>query len=160
MQLNRQTAPRSNRLQCLDQLLSDLLESYQALLDQKNITLVEDFDEVKAHFDVNLMTSAVRALVENAIQSMPLGGELTSILIDGDCQWELEISDTVWPSNDAIVRQMSADNPQLPVILPFPENEYLRAAHRAAIKLGGQIQTWNCPLGGTAHVLVIPKQRF
>ena len=163
MQLNRQNQQpnlRIGRPQPLEQMLSELLDTYQTLLDRKKISLVKDFDEVHTRFDVNLVSSAVRALVDNAIHSMPLGGELSAILIDGEHQWELEISDTVWPANHAIVRQMTLDNPQLPLILPFPENEHLRIAHRTAIAHGGEIQTWNCPLGGTAHVLVIPKQRF
>lgn len=163
MQLNRQNEQRKlrvNHSQSIGQVITDLLDTYQTLLLRKNISLVKDFDDIVAQFDVQLVSAATRALVDNSIQSMPLGGELSAILIDGKHQWELEIADTVWPSKNSIVRQMAADDSQPPAILPFPENEYLRAAHRAAIAHGGQVQTWNCPLGGTAHVLVIPKQRF
>lgn len=166
MQLNRQNQARNRQLpqgqqaQSLEQVLTNLLDSYHATLRQNNISLVKDFDNVQTQIDESRISIAVRALVENAIQSMPLGGELSAILIDGSHQWELEIADTVWPSKHSVVRQMSVDDSQLPVILPFPENEYLRTAHRAALEQGGQIQTWKCPLGGTAHVLAVPKQHY
>jgi hypothetical protein len=163
MQLNRQNQQpkiRAHHPRSLGQFLTELLDSYQTLLERKNISLVKDFDDVVAPFDVTLVSSAIRALVDNAIQSMPLGGELSAILIDGKHQWELEIADTVWPSKNSVARQAPAEDSHRPVILPFPENEYLRVAHRAAITHGGEVQTWKCPLGGTAHVLAIPKQKF
>lgn len=163
MQLNRQNQSR-NRTQrqpeSLGAAMTNLLDSYQPLLSRKNIKLVKDLDEVITVFNSELIESAVRALIDNAIQSMPLGGELSAILINEEHQWELEIADTVWPSRNAIVRQSTNNDPQSPVILPFPENEYLRVAHRSAIAHGGHIQTWKCPLGGTAHVITISKQRY
>ena len=26
--------------------------------------------------------------------------------------------------------------------------------------LGAALQTWNCPLGGQAHVMIVPKQTY
>ena len=59
---------------------------------------------------------------------------------------------TSQPSGDAV--------DELPIIIPFPFNDSLRSAYRAALKHEGEIQSWDCPQGGRAYVLVIPRRNF
>jgi len=37
------------------------------------------------------------------------------------------------------------------------DRKLLREVYAAADAHGGHVQTWNCPSGGTANVLIIPK---
>ena len=160
MQLNRQQSPKTgpSQSQNIEQYLNELVNKYRPRMKQQSIALETDFDNVDACVDPSLLHSAASALVENAIEAMPDGGEISITLIDGQHQFELEVADTLGMAYNSFERESQNSKNQLPVILPFPETEKLRDAHRAALQQGGQIQTWSCPQGGTAHVLVIPRR--
>jgi hypothetical protein len=161
MHLNPEKRPnqfRTGQVNSVSNFVRELLDDYDPQFESRNIKLELDFDPIESAFDDSLIKAATIALLENAIESMPTGGELSVTLIDGSHQWELEVADTVgmaFSSHDCDSKDESVD---LPVIIPFPETDRLRAAHRAALAHGGQIQTWNCPQGGTAQVLVVPKR--
>lgn len=141
----------------VEQLINEIVDEYRPRMTQKKINLEIDFDSIEACVDTRLLHSAAASLVENAIEAMPNGGEISITLIDGQYQWELEVADSLGMAFNSFERE----NPEtrLPIVIPFPETERLRNAHRAAMAQGGQIQTWSCPQGGTAHVLVVPRRR-
>ena len=180
MQLNRsRVLPEGaiHHAQHVGQLIHDVLEQYRPQMAKKNVLLETDFDIFNAFVDPNQLHSIVAALVENALRPMTKGGEISVTLIDGKHQWELEVADSfgmAFSSFEPTVNedqvnedqvnedqvnedQVNEDHEGLPLIIPFPESEELRTAHRVAISQGAQIETWNCPQGGTAHVLTVPR---
>ena len=165
MQLNRsRVLPESvvDHAQPVGQLIHDVLEQYRPQMAKRNVLLETDFDIFNAFVDPNQLHSIVAALVENALRQMTKGGEISVTLIDGKHQWELEVADSfgmAFSSFESTVneRQEIEGQEGLPLIIPFPETEELRTAHRVAIAQGAQIETWNCPQGGTAHVLTVPR---
>jgi K+-sensing histidine kinase KdpD len=167
MQLNRpkqtnisQTNTSESPQPCnVEHLINQLVDEYRPRMTQRKINLETDFDTFDACVDPSLLHSAAAALVENAIEAMPNGGEISITLIDGKYQWELEVADSFGMAFNSFEQESQESDNSLPVVIPFPETERLRNAHRAAMAQGGQIQTWSCPQGGTAHVLVIPRQR-
>ena len=168
MQLNRSRVlpegaiHHAQHAQHVGQLIHDVLEQYRPQMAKKNVLLETDFDIFNAFVDPNQLHSIVAALVENALRPMTKGGEISVTLIDGKHQWELEVADSfgmAFSSFEPTVNedQVNEDHEGLPLIIPFPESEELRTAHRVAISQGAQIETWNCPQGGTAHVLTVPR---
>ena len=165
MQLNRsRVLPEGaiNHAQHVGQLIHDVLEQYRPQMAKKNVLLETDFDIFNSFVDPNQLHSIVAALVENALRPMTKGGEISVTLIDGKHQWELEVADSfgmAFSSFEPTVNEYLEieDQEGLPLIIPFPESEELRTAHRVAISQVAQIETWNCPQGGTAHVLTVPR---
>lgn len=162
MQLNRHektTNASSPQSRNVEQFISKLVNEYRPRMKLQKIMLETDFDTFDACINPNLLHSAAAALVENAIEAMPNGGEISITLIDGKYQWELEVADSLGMAYNSFERENQPTDDTLPVVIPFLQTEQLRNAHRAALAHGGQIQTWSCPQGGTAHVLVIPRLR-
>ena len=162
MQLNRQKQTSNlgtSQSRNVEQFIRELVDVYRPKMTEQKIVLETDFDSFDACVSPSLLHSAAAALVENAIEAMPNGGEISITLIDGKFQWELEVADSLGMAFNSFERKTQKSDESLPVIIPFPETEKLRNAHRAAMQQGGQIQSWSCPQGGTAHVLVIPRQR-
>ena len=161
MQLNRRrVVPEVDQPQLKDigQLTHEILDRYRPQMAGQNILLETDFDSVEALIATSKIHSIVTALIENALEPMSHGGEISVTIIDGKYQWELEVADSfgmAFGNADPLPRN---SDEKLPTILPFPESQQLRDAHRTAISLGAQIETWNCPQGGTARVLTVPRQ--
>lgn len=167
----------------ISQLTADVLAVFDAQLTAKQIVVDPDLPEVCVKADKHLIRTAICSLVENAMLAMPNGGDLSITLMNDRHQWELEIAD----SGIAMVQRWGEPAPQLrlyeppedcptnPIenvprgdepmsnrppllsIVPVEDTPQLRIARTAARQHGGQIQTWDCPQGGTAHVLVVPK---
>lgn len=162
MQLNRNQTQNTSPLRkstSVNQIVDDLLDSYGPRLNNHNISIETDLEPTSAVIDSRLIQSAIQALLDNAIEAMPHGGVLSATLINGKHQWEFEVADTsgiAYSDFKSLARE--ENDAKLPVVIPFPETEQLRNAYRNAMELGGQIQTWDCPQGGTAHVLVIPRR--
>ncbi len=60
--------------------------------------------------------------------------------------------------DDSLSDTTPASSGGLPVLLPFPTNAHLGKAMEIAAHHGGQLQSWPCPPGGKAFVLVIPNR--
>ena len=160
MHLNPEKRPnqlRAGQRKSVANLVRELLDGYHTQFESRNIMLDVDFDPIESAFDDSLIRAATISLLENAIDSMPDGGELSVTLIDGNHQWELEVADTMGMAFNSFEQGSKTGSNEPPEVIPFPETDRLRTAHRAALAHGGQIQTWNCPQGGTAQVLVVPK---
>ena len=155
-------------LHAMDQWVNQLIETFEHRFDDAGVTLELDLQNFEAMIDPRLVQIAVQGLLENAIQVMPGGGEICVTLLDADLHWELEIADNSQGAfgdlgeNNISSAQSAAiteDIDDLPVIVPYPANDHLRAAHRAAMLHGGQVQSFDCPQGGTAYVLVVPQRK-
>lgn len=165
--LHRRNASPATQLLAIDKLVQEVIESYQSDFVEKNIVVETDLSQINAVADSELIKSAFAALIGNAQELMSNGGELTVTLVDGNHHWELEVADNL---NEAYSeRKTDADKKtetsestaarELPTVIPFPDTDHLRNATRAAMSHGGHVQSWECPQGGTAYVLVIPKPR-
>ncbi|MDG2184413.1 MAG: hypothetical protein P8K79_01970 [Mariniblastus sp.] len=141
----------------INSLTKDLVASFTSRFEQHNIRVETDLPNVTADVFPEAIHRAVANLIENAIDSMPSGGELLVTLVDCRHQWELEIADT--RSADVLPPTEPDFNPENePIRLQgMCVQEHLEIANSAAMIHGGQVQTWECPQGGTANVLVIPR---
>jgi K+-sensing histidine kinase KdpD len=147
------------------QLISDVIEESKSEIGTRNLEVEFDDQLIEAKIDSELILVAFRALMKNAMESSPDESELTITMIDGPHHWEVEVADSSHHGRQKLNteiedQELSDPNEGLAVILPFPANENLRIAYRAAIEHGGQIQSWQCPQGGMAYVLVIPRRKF
>ena len=138
----------------LSDFVRQVVSEYRNTCDAKNVNLLLDLEEVSAPYDRKLVHHAVAAMVENAIEAMPQGGELEATLVNAEYQWELEIAD----SGTVEATQKPAQNEQeLPRIVGVDTNAHMSKLNQLSILMNATVQSWNCPLGGTAHVLVVPK---
>lgn len=143
-------------------LISDTLADVNPVLIEREIQLDLDLDPIEARFDRTLIGQAITNLIQNAVHSSPIGGELSLTTIDGSHQWEFEIADSSGSKSDyrrgALDSCNDWESNELPTLIPFPATEFLRSAYRAAFAHGSQLHSWRCPLGGVAYVLTVPRQ--
>lgn len=160
---NNRSKPRScgdSQAQCIsiDSLTEDVLSEFAEKIESSNIRVDKDLPLLSAPVFPQFIHSAVCQLIENAIDAMPAGGELNVTLIDGDSCWELEVADSTATTANC---EHSSTLPAigLPTIIPLDNRSKLELARRAASVHGGHVQTWDCPQGGTANILVIPRRQ-
>ncbi len=137
-------------------LVQSILSELGPEIRARQIELDIDLDSVPLKHHAATISTAIRGLIANSLQSAPHRGQISITLIDSVDQWELEIADTSEPS-------LAALNPSVNhrlKIFSHGSSPHLQRADRAAFAIGGGIQFWNCPQGGVAFVLVIPKKRM
>ena len=141
----------------INNLTEDLVASFSGRFEKRNIRVETDLTMVTADVFPEAIHRAVASLLENAIDSMPTGGELLVTLVDCRHQWELEVADTR-SANETLTTYSDFHSSSEPIRLQATYGqERLEVANSAAMIHGGQVQTWECPQGGTANVLVIPR---
>ena len=143
----------------IGQLVDKVLYKLHPEIERGNVNVETDVCELVASIDSNTIEAAIKNLIQHAINIMPQGGDISVTLIDGNYQWELEVADssTTFTSNASF--SPLADSPnRLNRVMPQVVDQFLVDAHRLALRHGGQIQSWDCPQGGMANVLVIPKR--
>ena len=144
----------------IDQLTEGILTDFETQLESNNIRVDKDLPNFSADVYPRFIHAAVCQLIENAIQQMPSGGELNVTLIEGERCWELEVADSL--PNPQMRKHNSPTalpHTMLPRIAGIEPDLKLEVAQHAADLHGGHVQSWDCPQGGTANVLVIPRQR-
>lgn len=145
----------------LSDFVRQVVSGYRNRCETKNVSVVMDLEEVTAPYDRKLVHRAVTAMVENAIEAMPEGGELEATLVNAEYQWELEIADSGTSSKEKTAPEPTSVKPgvagDLPRILGTETNVHMGVLNQLSILMNATVQSWNCPLGGTAHVLVVPK---
>ena len=144
----------------LSDFVRQVVSGYRNTCETKNVSMVLDLEEVTAPYDRKLVHKAVVAMVENAIDAMPEGGELEATLVNAEYQWELEIADSGKSSDETYESPTPVGdtvNDGLPRILGTETNVHMGVLNQLSILMNATVQSWNCPLGGTAHVLVVPK---
>lgn len=135
------------------------VDHIRAVCLKKNITIETDLGNVYVEADSVLVVPAAAILLTNAINAMPAGGELSVTLVDTDSQWELEVADSGRsPSRFNAPKNTSGEVPEHPpVFIEFLSHHALHEVDSLAQEYSGSIETYPCPLGGSAHVLIIPK---
>lgn len=146
----------------IDSLTEAVLKRYTDRIESKNIRIEAELQSLTAAVFPAFIDSAVCKLIENAIESTPRGGELNVTLIDGEDCWELEVADSAFEltrSNNGGGSSLSDQVPGSVATGSVDKRARLEVIRRAATVHGGKIQTWDCPQGGTANVLVIPRRQ-
>ena len=171
MQHSKHSFPR-NPIE-VNLIVQSTVDSCRLKFERNSINVELDLEEVEAPIDRELVRKTTQLLLENASEKMLNGGTISITLIDGEHQWELEVADSkgmayqpfghtddeTLNSNRHNKVDSSKNEDDLPVIIQFPATDALRNAYRTAAQYGSQIQTWDCPQGGTAHVWVVPKRK-
>ena len=139
----------------MSQLMDHILESMRHRLDNHGIKAEIDLPQgMPIPSNTESIRRAVEILIVNAIDSMETGGELLVTGVVTDTSWEIEIAD----SGTGI-----ADEPTLRIFDPDrPVNRYkdgfaMVSATQIVERFGGSIAACNCPQGGTARTMVIPR---
>lgn len=103
--------------------------------------------------------AAIRGLLADAIESAAYDGDLSVTLIDTDNAWELELAVSAQPQPPGWTRDSedAADTGPLDCLVPGLRGKNFSISNRVANECGGQVQFLECPQGGSARVLVMPK---
>ncbi len=146
----------------INQLVTEIVDSQKAAWSERRLRLEMDIQPMEAHINVQLIQLALSGLLVNAIQNTPYGGEITVTSIDGTHQWEIEVADSSQATQFQTAEELQRreDEEELPVLLTFPVGDHLRTAYKAAFDHGGDIQSWECPQGGLAYLLVVPRRKL
>lgn len=143
----------------IGKLVDKVLYKLHPEIERHNVNVETDVCELVAPVDSSTIEEAIKNLIQHAINILPQGGEISVTLIDGNYQWELEVADSSTSFTTNASFSPLAENPnQLNRLVPQIYDQFLVDAHRLALRHGGQIQSWDCPQGGMANVLVVPKR--
>lgn len=141
----------------LSDFVRQVVSGYRNECEAQNVNVLLDLEEVVTPYDRKLVHHAVAAMVENAIEAMPQGGELEATLVNAEYQWELEIADSGKAAVESEPTENRQPDKQLPQVVGVDANAHMGKLDQLSILMNATVQSWNCPLGGTAHVLVVPK---
>jgi signal transduction histidine kinase len=139
--------------------LRDLVEEVQNALEprlkERSIETVIDVpSDQMVEADRELLGRAVRNLMLNAIDAMPKGGSLVATSAIGLCAMELEIADSGLALSEEERRQ--AFEP-LAAAQRGGTCWGLAVVQRIAKLHGGSVAVANCPEGGVAFTLRLPR---
>ncbi len=144
----------------IDEFIQAALVGLQAMISRKMIRV--DLDLSRGDWDgqcAGELSDVIFELIRLGVESTPVGGELSITLVASPYQWELEVADSapfpsmVWyhdsgrPRGTSLVRAIPMLQGKLETII------------RGAQALGGTVQSWGCPQGGTANVLTMPRRQ-
>ncbi len=136
-------------------LVDDVVRPLQARLAEQAIETVVDIpSDLMLAADRELMGRAVRNLVLGAMEAMPDGGILTATSAASAQAIELEIADTGAFLSDEERQQVASPEPA-PV--RGVTGWGLAVVHRIVELHGGNVSAANCPEGGAAFTLRIPR---
>ena len=132
----------------LSDFVRQVVFGFQNRCQTNSIRLELDIEDVDTPFSCDTIKTAAASLLEHAIESLPDGGEIEVTLINSEYQWELEV---------AHCESKETETPETVGLKIYTESEHQMRLEAASLTLGGSVQTWKCPLGGLAHVLIVPK---
>ena len=167
MRLQRNKDPQSDQQQVCETIAATI-EEFRARCDAQGVAIETDISDCLAIGNSAFVKSAAAGLISNALSAMPAGGELSLTLVDSAHQWELEVADSgpnpsrLGKTNDPkeLHETSSARQEQsLPSIIEFPATEALRDVIRLAQQHRASVESFACPMGGTAWVMVVSKYR-
>jgi signal transduction histidine kinase len=151
------TAERDPRRELVDirELLNELEASLAPQISAQSIRLVTSVPlRITIFADREMLRRSIMNLLLNALDAMPDGGELT-ITVYGDHGWmELEVADSGPGLTDEARRR---------AFEPFFTTKShgtglgLAIVYRIAEVHGGQVTAMNCPEGGAAFTLRLPR---
>jgi signal transduction histidine kinase len=146
-----------NRLDrvALRELFEEVCRPLDSRLNKQAIETVIDIPaEQTVTADRELLQRALRNLVLNAVDAMPDGGLLFATLAAEPDAVELEIADTGAALSDEERRQAFE---LVPAVQRGGTGWGLAVVHRIAELHGGSVTVVNCPEGGAAFTLRLPR---
>jgi signal transduction histidine kinase len=139
----------------LRELVNEVCQPLAPQLSAQAVELVVDIPSNQMiSADRDLFRRAVRNLVLNAVDAMPEGGSLMATSVAGPNAVELEIADT-GPSLSDEERQEAFE--LLPTARRSGTGWGLAVVHHIVELHGGSVTAANCPEGGVAFTLRIPR---
>jgi len=136
-------------------LVNDVCEAMGPQLDAQSIRVLADISpETQVSADREMLRRAILNLVLNAIDVMSNGGELVITSFNGPQGFELEVADSGPGLQGKQLEQ---------VFEPFFTTKAggtglgLAIVHRIAETHGGQVTATNCPEGGAAFTIMLPR---
>ena len=139
----------------LRELVADVLQPLASRLDEQRIqTEIDIPSSLSITAERELLRRAVRNLILNAVDAMPEGGLLVATSAVGPGAVELEIADTGAALSDE-QRQQAFE--LLPSAQRGGTGWGLAVVRRIAELHGGSVTAANCPEGGAAFTLQIPR---
>jgi len=139
------------------ELIDDVCQSIGPQLDAQSIRVVTDVaPQTQVSADREMLRRAILNLVLNAIDVMPTGGELVITSFDGPSGFDLEIADS-GPGLDREQLLRAFD----PFFTTKPSGTGLGLAivQSIAAAHGGRVLANNCPEGGAAFTIQLPRRR-
>ena len=139
----------------LRELVEEVCQPLESQLAEQAVKVVVDIplgQMISA--DRELLRRAVRNLVLNAVEAMPSGGTLVATSAAGPHTIELEIADTGPALSD---EQRDQVFELLPTSQRGGTGWGLAVVQRIAELHGGSVTVTNCPDGGAAFTLRIPR---
>lgn len=103
--------------------------------------------------DRNMLRQAILQIVLHAMESMPKGGELSFFSCNSPQCYELEIADTGPGLSRDARRQLAASSSHETAHVLSPVVRMLKVH-------GAEIRAENCPLGGAAMTLRVPRHTW
>ncbi|MEM8944632.1 MAG: ATP-binding protein [Planctomycetota bacterium] len=138
------------------ELIDDICQAVGPQLDAQSIKVVTDINTTtRLSADREMLRRAVLNLVLNSLDFMPDGGDLVFTSIDGPQGFELEVADS-GPGLPAEQLDQLFD--------PFYSTKAtgtglgLSIVQRIAESHGGRVTAANCPEGGAAFTIEIPRR--
>jgi signal transduction histidine kinase len=138
-------------------LIDEICESLSPQFDAQRVDLDVDVPpNTVLHADREMVRRAVLNLVLNALDAMPRGGNLVITSYDGPRGFELEIADTGPGLTEEAKRRLFE---------PFYSTKEsgtglgLSVVYHVAEAHGGTVTAANCPEGGAAFTIRIPRRR-
>jgi signal transduction histidine kinase len=136
-------------------LVDEICEALGPQLDAHAIRVLTDVSpNTLVSADREMLRRAILNLVLNAIDAMPEGGELCITSFSGPQGFELEVADSGPGMSNEQLQQVFE-----PFFTTKPEGTGLGLAivHRIAETHGGNVTASNCPEGGAAFTITLPR---
>jgi two-component system sensor histidine kinase HydH len=149
------STPRSWETFSLRELVAEVCQPLESRFSAQAIQTVIDIPQDQTiTAERELLRRAVRNLVLNAVEAMPDGGLLTATSAVGVDTIELEIADTGPALSDEERQQVFE---LLPTAQRGGAGWGMAVVYRIAELHGGRVSVANCPDGGVAFTLGIPR---
>lgn len=139
----------------VNQILLEIIAQLGPEIRARQFAFDFDLDEVPLPHHRQTATTAIRGLLLAAIEHAPHRSEIAVNLIHSPDCWELEIALEDHPSVLDAGRRLP---PGQKAWLPLLTDSRLVQADVAALTIGGALEFWRCPQGGTAIVLKVPQR--
>ncbi len=140
----------------VSELIGEICESLRPQFEAQSIFVSIDVTKgLSLQADREMLRRAILNLVLNAVEAMQEGGELVFSAYDGPMGFELEIADS-----GAGLSEKQAQHVFDPFFTTKSDGTGLGLAivHRIAEAHGGRVTARNCPEGGAAFTIEIPRR--
>lgn len=132
------------------QCVSSAIRCELPTIARRALSTEVDLDEVPGEPATSSSQRAIHEFVHRLIESLRPQSQVSITLVNGICQWELEIAGEFEGFD-------SQDRTLLPRAFNPARDRACQELRRLAFECGGEVEQWDCPQGGSAIVLVVAK---